>query len=90
MLVRRPPEVALLAMRAQPRARLQQYALVFDAKRREIQSQCNISTFTWHVGDLPDDARMVPGIMVMHAEGPDRRPQAHQGEQRQGAALPAR
>jgi len=65
MLVRRPPEIALLAMRAQPRARSQQYALVLDAKRREIKSLCDIHTFTWHVGDLPDDARMVPGIMVM-------------------------
>jgi hypothetical protein len=45
-------------------ARSREFALVLDAKRRELKNLCDIQTFEWHVGELPANAREVPGIFV--------------------------
>jgi hypothetical protein len=65
MLLRRPPAVAMLTIAPPIRPRTRDFGLIHDAKRREIRNLCEIHTFEWHEGPLPEDARSVPGIIVL-------------------------
>jgi hypothetical protein len=61
MIVRRPPAIAMFVATSLVPTRALEFALVLDAKRREMKNLCNIETFEWHVGELPTGAREVPG-----------------------------